>query len=111
MLYFEIAFVAFPLAYLDVPIAFSQMAVRVPKGSDVRSLFHNQLYAYLKPTGVFDRLAAMLLRPILLRMNGDARTAQRMPAFTNPCSLQDSTTRMELNPAPKAGIERTLNQA
>jgi hypothetical protein len=49
MLYFEIAFVVFPLAHLDVSIAFFQLAVRVPKGSDVRSLFHDQLYAYLKP--------------------------------------------------------------
>lgn len=49
MLYFEIAFLVFPLAHLDVSIAFFQVAVRVPKDSDVWSLFHDELYAYLKP--------------------------------------------------------------
>lgn len=49
MLYFEMAFLVFPLAHLDVSIAFFQMAVRVPKGSDVGSSFHAELYAYLRP--------------------------------------------------------------
>ena len=83
MLYFEIAFVVFSLGYLDVSNAFSQMAVRVPKGSDVRSVFHNELYAYLKPTGGVDRLAARL--PVL-KLQGNERSPPK--SDKTPAELQ-----------------------